>query len=154
MAFKGTRGVRLVVKVGNGASPEVFTALCTINAERGITFNAQTNDDTVPNCEDIEAIKFLSREKSSLSVDVTGGGKNNKPDNKILWDWWKSPDPRNCQVVLDDDDPANVITWEGAFHLTQYDLTGNDGEKVLSTITLASDGEVDAAFGANVGGGS
>lgn len=150
MAFKGTRGVRLVVKVGDGASPEVFAPLCTINAERGITFNAQTNDDTVPNCDEPEAIKFLSREKSSLSVDVTGGGKNNKTDNKKLWDWWKSPDPKNVQVVLDDDDPANVVTWEGAFHLTQYDLTGNDGEKVNSTMTLSSDGEVDATFGANI----
>lgn len=152
MAFKGTRGVRLVVKVGDGATPEVFTPLCTINAERGITFNAQTNDETIPNCADPEAIAFLSREKSSLSVDVTGGGKNNKEDNKTLWDWWKSPDPRNCQVVLTDPTPANEITWEGAFHLTQYDLTGNEGEKVGSTMTLASDGEVTATFGANVGG--
>jgi len=152
MAFKGTRGVRLVVKVGDGASPEVFTPLCTISAERGITFNAQTNDETIPNCDDPGAIAFLSREKSSLSVDVTGGGKNHKDDNKKLWDWWKSPEPKNVQVVLDDDVAANQITWEGAFHLTQYDITGAEGQKVASTMSLSSDGEVTATFGANVGG--
>lgn len=152
MAHEATRGVRLVIKVGDGASPEVFAPLCTINAERGITFNAQTNEDTVPNCDNPEAISWLAREKQSLSVDVTGGGKNHKSDNKKLWDWWKSPDPVNCQVVLDDPTPANVITFEGAFHLNQFDITGGEGQKVLSTMTLASDGEVTATFGANVGG--
>ncbi|WP_292052153.1 phage tail tube protein [Brevundimonas sp. UBA5866] len=151
-AVNSTRGVKLVVKVGNGASPEVFTKLCTINAERGITFNAQTNDATVPDCDDPDKIAWLAREKQSLSVDVTGGGMNHKSDNKKLWDWWRSEDSRNCQVILDDDDPANVITYEGAFHLTQFDMTGNVGEKVNSTMTLSSDGEVTATFGANVGG--
>lgn len=152
MAFKGTRGVRLVVKVGDGATPQVFKPLCTINAERGITFNAQTNDETISNCEDLDAIAWLVREKASLSVDVTGGGKNNKADNKIMWDWWKSPDPKDVQVVLDDEEVANQITWEGAFHLTQYDITGGEGQKVASTMSLSSDGEVTATFGANVGG--
>lgn len=152
MAFKGTRGVRLVVKVGNGATPEVFTPLCTINAERGITFNAQTNDETIPNCEDLDAIAWLVREKASLSVDVTGGGKSHKDDIKKLWDWWKSPESQNCQVVVDDDVVANQITFEGPFHLTQFDLNGGEGQKVASTMSLSSDGEVTATFGANVGG--
>lgn len=152
MAFKGTRGVRLVVKVGDGATPEVFTPLCTINAERGITFNAQTNDETNPNCEDLDAIAWLVREKASLSVDVTGGGKSHKDDVKKLWDWWKSPESKNCQVVVDDDVVANQITFEGPFHLNQFDLTGAEGQKMASTMALASDGEVTATFGANVGG--
>ncbi len=151
-AVNYTRGVKLVLKVGDGASPEVFTALCTINAERGITFNAQTNDATVPDCADLEAIAFLAREKQSLSVDFTGGGMSDKSNVKTLWDWWKAEEARNCQIVLDDDVAANVITFEGAFHLTQFDLTGNRGEKVQSTMTLASDGIIDATFGANVGG--
>lgn len=151
-AVNHTRGVKLVLKVGDGASPEVFTPLCTVNAERGITFNAQTNDATVPDCTDPDAIAFLAREKSSLSVDFTGGGMHHKNDTKKLWDWWKSPDSKNCQVVLDDDSAANVITYEGPFHLTQYDHTGNRGEKVSSTMTLASDGEVEAIFGSAVGG--
>ncbi|WP_436356418.1 phage tail tube protein [Brevundimonas sp. CEF1] len=152
MAFKGTRGVRLVVKVGDGATPEVFTPLCTINAERGITFNAQTNDETIPDCEDLDAIAWLVREKASLSVDVTGGGKSHKDDIKKLWDWWKSPESQNCQVVVDDDVVANQITFEGPFHLAQFDLNGAEGQKMASTMSLSSDGEVTATFGANVGG--
>jgi predicted secreted protein len=151
-AVNSTRGVKLVLKVGDGASPEVFTALCTINAERGLTFNAQTNDATIPDCADPDAIAFLAREKTSLSVDFTGGGMSDKSNVKTLWDWWESDESKNCQIILDDDNAANRVTFEGAFHLTQFDLTGNRGEKVNSTMTLASDGIVTAEFGANVGG--
>lgn len=151
-AVNYTRGVKLVVKVGDGASPEVFTRLCTINAERGITFNAQSNDATIPDCDDPDKMAWLAREISTLSVDVTGGGMAHKQDASKLWEWWSSGAAKNCQVILDDDTPANVITYEGAFYLTQYDHTGNVGEKVSSTMTLASDGEVTATFGANVGG--
>jgi len=151
-AVNYTRGVKLVLKVGDGASPGAFTALCTINAERGVTFNAQTNDATIPDCADLEAIAFLAREKQSLSVDFSGGGMSDKANVKTLWDWWVGEDSKNCQIVLDDDTAGNVITFEGAFHLTQFELSGNRGEKVTSTMTLASDGIVEATFGANVGG--
>jgi hypothetical protein len=152
-AVNSTRGVKLVVKkLNTSVSPHVYQQICTINAQRGITFNAQTNDETIPDCADPDAIAWISREKQSLSVDVTGGGMNNKTDNIILWNWWKSPDSEPCQIVLDDDDPDKVITWEGNFHLTQYDMTGDRGQKVASTMTLSSDGEVTADFGADVSG--
>lgn len=152
-AVNHTRGVKLVLKVGDGASPEVFTALCSINAERGVTFNAQTNDQTIPDCTDPDAMAWVSREVETLSLDVTGGGMLDKGNVKTMWDWWQSGDSRNCKVILDDDTAANVITWTGAFKLPTFDLTGNRGEKVQTSLSLSSDGEVTAVFGANVGGG-
>lgn len=149
-AVNYTRGVKLVLKVGDGESPEVFTALCTINAERGVSFDGQFRDETIPDCADPDLVAWVAREAESLSMSVTGGGMNAKEDNVTLWNWWSSGESKNCQVILDDDDAANRITWEGAFKLTQYELSGNRGEKVSSTITLASDGEVEATFGANV----
>ena len=151
-AVNNTRGVKLVLKVSQGGSPETFAAICTVNAERGVTFNAQTNDEPTIDCSNPDAIAFLVREKSTLSVDFTGGGQHHKNDTKIMWDWWKSPDAKNCQLILDDDDPDNVIIFEGAFHLTQFEITGNRGNKAQSSLALASDGEIEATFGSNVGG--
>lgn len=151
-AVKYTRGVKLVLKVGDGAEPEQFTALCSINAERGMTFDGTFRDEVVPDCEDPDLLAWVAREAESLSVGVTGGGMSDKNDIKRLWDWWKSGASKNCQLILDDPLPANVITWEGGFKLPSFDLSGNRGEKVASSITLSSDGEVDATFGANVGG--
>lgn len=151
-AVNYTRGVKLVLKVGDGASPEVFTALCTVNAERGVSFDGTFRDENVPDCNDPDLLAWVVREAESLSMGVTGGGMSHKNDVKRLWDWWKSGESKNAQVILDDDTPANVILWEGGWKLTNFDLNGNRGEKVASTLTLASDGEIEAEFGANVGG--
>ncbi|ADU12036.1 phage tail tube protein [Asticcacaulis excentricus] len=146
-----TRGVKLLIKIGNGASPtEVFTALCSINAQRGITFNSQTNDETVPDCTDLEKIAWIVREVESLSVEVSGGGKANKPDVPKLFNWWKSGESKNIQIILDDATAANVITFAGAFKLTSFEVTGDRGGKAELTMSLASDGEVTGTFGANV----
>lgn len=149
-AVNYTRGVKLLIKVSQGGSPETFAALCTVNADRGITFNAQTNDANIIDCLNPDALAWLSREKQSLSIDVTGGGMSHKNDVKKLWDWWEGEESKNCQIILDDDDTDNIVTFEGLFHLTQFDLTGTRGEKVQSTLTLSSDGEVTATFGSNV----
>lgn len=146
-----TRGVKLLVKKSQGGSPETFAALCTINADRGVTFTAETNDANIPDCDDPDAIAWIVREKVSLSIGVTGGGMSHKNDVAVLWDWFKNEESSNCQIVMDDATPGNVITFEGHFHLTQFELTGSRGDKVQSTITLASDGEIEGTFGANVG---
>lgn len=150
-AVNYTRGVKLVLKVET-AVPDTFAALCTINAERGVTFDGTFRDENVPDCADPDLLAWVVREAESLSMGVTGGGMSDKADVNRLWLWWKSGESKNVQIILDDDTPANVITWEGLFKLTSFDLNGNRGEKVASSLTLASDGEIGATFGANVGG--
>lgn len=150
---KTTRWSELVLKVGDGATPEVFTPVCTINAARGITFNANTTEDSIPDCDDLQKLQWLIREKVSLSVDVTGAGKVHKPDVKKFVDWQQSPHPKNCIVVLDDEDPGNVIQFEGAYHLTTFSMAGDPGSpSVTGDIALQSSGAVEATYGANVGG--
>lgn len=150
---KTTRWSELVLKVGDGATPEVFTPVCTINAARGITFNANTTEDSVPDCDDLQKLQWLIREKVSLSVDVTGSGKVHKPDVKKFVDWQQSPNPKNCIIVLEDEDVANLIQFEGAFHLGTFSMAGDPGSpSVTGDIALQSSGAVEATYGANVGG--
>lgn len=152
-AIKFTRWSKLVLLVGSGADPEVFTPICTINAARGITFNANVSEDSIPDCSDLEKLQWLLREKISLSADVTGSGKVNKPDVKTMFDWFSSPETRRCQVVLDDAVAANVIRFEGDYHLTTFSMAGDPGTPaVTGDIALSSSGEVEATYGANVGG--
>ncbi len=67
---------------------------------------------------------------------MTGGGTLHKDDDSMFFAWFKSEDPKNI-IVIDGN-----RKYEGAFHLTQYEKTGNLGEKVQVRITLVSDGEV------------
>lgn len=141
-AVKHASGVKLLLKVGNGASPEVFTALCTINAARSIKGTAQTNTFNIPDCADPEAIAWQTIEKVGLSYAVTGAGILNTPDVQDMTDWLASPDAKNCQIVIDVPSSDGGVIFEGPFQLTDFEITGDRGAKMQCTITLASDGEV------------
>lgn len=148
-----TRWSKLVLKVGDGASPEVFTALCSINAARNVNFTTNLTEEAIPDCSDLEAVMWLIREKVSVSVEAGGSGKVDKANVKTFADWVVDKDPKNCQLILDDPTPANVITFEGAFHLETFGMTGDPGSPTVSgEISLKSTGEVTGTYGANVGG--
>jgi len=153
-AVKTTRWSKLVLKVAlNEASPTAFTALCTINASRGISFTTNLTEEAIPDCEDMEKVMWLIREKVSMGADVSGGGKVDKTNVKPLFTWVTDKDTRRCQIILDDDVAANVITFEGDFHLETFSMTGDPGSPTVSgEIALKSSGEVEGTYGANVGG--
>ena len=149
--LKFTRWSRLVLKVLRPGSPQTFVPVCSINAARGINFNANVSEDSIPDCDDLEKLQWLIREKISLSADVTGSGKVHKQNVKGLFTWLTDADARTCQVVLDDPDPDNLITFEGDYHLTTFSMNGDPGTPTVSgDISLQSTGEVTATFGDNV----
>jgi predicted secreted protein len=142
-AVKNAKGVKLLLKVGDGGSPtENFATYCSVNAARGITFTAAANEINIPDCADPEKIAWLAREKSSLSVGVTGAGMLNTPDLGAFYDWLTSEDSRNVQMVVDVPGADGGVTFSGAFHLTEFAVTGDVGNRIQVSITLASDGEV------------
>lgn len=147
-----TRGVKLVLKIGDGAEPQVFAPWCSINAERGITFTNALTDEIIPDCVDPDKIAWLAREKVSRSMSFSGGGMLHKSDVKKAWDISEDEESVDFQVYLDDDLPANVIMWEGKFHMGEFGINGNRGEKAVFSADFSSDGAVEATFGANVGG--
>lgn len=140
--IKHARGVKLLIKVGDGASPEVFNIYCSINAERGITFTAGTNDQEVIDCADLEAIAWVLREKTNLSAAITGSGTVNTPDIEDFYDWLVSPESKNCKVILDVPSADGGVIFSGKFHMTEFSVTGNKGEKMQASISLSSDGEI------------
>lgn len=141
-AIKHARGVLLVLSVGNGASPEVFTPFCSINTTRELAFEAATNDFVAPDCSDMELVSWLAREKVSLASSFNGAGMLNTPDAEDLFDFLKDPDSRNCKITLDVPLAAGGVIWAGKYHLTTFNITGNTGEKMTANVALLSDGPV------------
>lgn len=141
---KHARGVKLLLKVGDGASPEQFTQFCSINADRGITFTAGTNDVDIPDCSDPDKLAWIAREKTNLAVTINGGGTLDTRDVASFFAWYESPEPKNCILVVDVPAAEGGLIWDGAFHLTEFSITGNRGEKMQAAVTLNSDGPVTA----------
>jgi len=141
-AVKHARGVKLLIKVGNGASPEVFATYCTINAARGITFSADTNDQIIPDCENPDAVAWVGREKVSLSSTISGAGMLNTPDVETFFNWLASEETKNVEVVVDVPSADGGVVFTGAYHLTSFEITGDRGAKMEASIELVSDGEI------------
>jgi len=139
---KYARGVKLLIMVGDGGSPEVFTAFCTINAARSVVGEAATNDFNIPDCEDPDALGWLVREKVSLQYTAQGAGILNTPDVQAFSDWLIDPDPRNCQIIVDVPAADGGVIFAGMFHLTHFEITGDRGNKMEATLNLISDGEI------------
>ncbi|RZJ44958.1 MAG: hypothetical protein EON87_08725 [Brevundimonas sp.] len=140
--IKHVRGVKLLIKVALPSAPTVFNTFCTINAERGITFAAGSNDQDVIDCADLEAVSWVLREKTNLSASITGSGTLNSPDVDTFYQWLTDQNSWNVKVILDVPGADGGVIFTGKFHNTEFSLTGNKGEKVQASISLSSDGAI------------
>lgn len=139
---KTLKGSKLLLLLGNGGDPtETFAAPCGLTS-RGINFSKATNDATVPDCDDPEAPSWQERSVVSLSGTISGSGVLALEAMPTWREFFFSTDSRNVRVKLDAPLADNGGYFEGAFHCTTFNVTGNVGEKIQVEIELQNDGEV------------
>lgn len=134
-------GSSLLIKIGDGASPEVFAHPCLINADRGIQFQSANSSEVIPDCADPEAPGWNQVTKDGLSAVVNGAGKlDNLLATLQAYDTWFRGDlTKNVRVYT-----GGVGYWEFAAKLTSWQITGSRGQKAEVNVTIESDGIVDA----------
>jgi predicted secreted protein len=140
-AVNAFKGQLMALQIGDGAEPEVFGPFCSINAERGISFTAETNDVALPDCTDLELVDWIAREKVSLSAGITGSGMLDKADVPKFYAFLADTESRGCRLTIPG--PGGTL-FAGKFHLTGFEITGARNERSTCSITLASDGPVTA----------
>lgn len=133
-------GTKLLIQVGDGAGPEVFTADCLINTERGIQFSADTKDFVVPDCTNPDDPAWKQVLKDGLSAAINGAGLLHTGSVETWFNWWKSKDTKNIRVKIDVAAAAGGGHWQGAFHLTSFEITGNRNELATVSVGLVSSG--------------
>jgi hypothetical protein len=136
------RGSKLLILLGDGATPtEAFVAPCAL-ATKGINFSSESNDFNVPDCSDPDAPTFVERVVSALSAGVDGSGTLAMESLSTWWDWWVSGEPKNIRVKVD------ALLAEGGGHwamsavLTSFNVGGNNGELATVEVGIASNGEI------------
>jgi predicted secreted protein len=131
-------GTKLLILVGDGATPEVFSQPCGLTT-RGITFNASTNSTLIPDCDDPEAPAWEAKDVNALSAQVSGSGVMAVESFDTWNDWFQAAEAKNCQITLDD---PSLGHWQGQFILTSLKYNGQRGNKVLLDITMDNNGAV------------
>lgn len=140
-------GSKIMIKVGDGADPEVFAHPCLINASRSIQTSATTVDSVIPDCADQEAPAWTEREKDALSVTITGEGVMDASSTDEYYAWLTQAAAKNIQAVVNNGGGANEYTLSGQFHLTEFQISGERKERAQVSITLVSTGPITGASG-------
>ena len=131
-------GARVLIQIGDGASPETFAHPCLINAARNIEMTVATVESVIPDCANQEAPAWVQHDKNSLSVSITGEGVMDAAAAEEYVNWFKSPDPKNVRAVINNGGTGQTLT--GQFHLTSLSVGGPREERVTASLTLQSTG--------------
>jgi predicted secreted protein len=139
---KTVKGTKVRLLQGDGATPtEAFTAFCGLTA-RSINFQTNTNETQVPDCDDPDAPQWRELAKSGRFVSVSGSGVLDMDALERYQEAYDSPDSVNYRIEIAVPALDNGGHWAGAFMVTNFTVTGNDGELAQVELTLESDGPV------------
>jgi len=133
------KGGKIRVLLGDGASPEVFSAPCGFTS-RSITLSKALNDFQLPDCDDPDAISWLGRDASSLSMTVGGEGVLASESVETWLDAWEDTD--SISVKIEWEFPSKTITWTGAMHLESFEVAGENSIRATANVSMQSDGEM------------
>jgi hypothetical protein len=131
-------GTKLLILVGDGASPEVFAEPCGLTT-KSFDLAASTNTTLIPDCDDPEAPAWEAKDVNSLSATVSGTGVMAVESFEKWNDWFMEAQSRSAQIKLDS---ADLGHYAGTFILSAFKLGGTRGQKVTVDITLVNDGAV------------
>jgi len=125
------------VELGDGETPEVFTAPCGFLA-RALNQSKNLSEIDIPDCTDEDAPSWVGREVRSMTWNVSGEGV--LPEESIEeWEaFWDSSTSRSVKVTLEY--PTTQVVKTGKAHLETYNQTVNRGEKLSKNIVLQGDG--------------
>lgn len=129
------KGRTLLIKIGDGASPEVFSNLCGLTT-RSFNLSAEAVDTTTPDCENPgNAVQrttvpgIVNREFSGQGRFVSGAVAS------VLMGHVNAATVFNAQVVV-----PGLGTYEGSFMCSEFEFSGEmQGNMEFSATFMAAD---------------
>lgn len=133
------KGGKVRVLLGDGASPEVFTAPCGLTS-RSITLTKALNDFQIPDCDDPDAVDWLGRDAVSLAMSISGEGVLANESVDAWLEAWESVDPVNVRVEWEF--PTRTIVWNGSMHIESFEVGAQNAQRATANVSLQSDGQM------------
>ncbi|MGA0849889.1 MAG: phage major tail protein, TP901-1 family [Chthoniobacterales bacterium] len=131
-------GRALLVKIGDGASPEVFSNLCGLNS-KAMTINNSSIDVTTPDCSTPGGALWTETLNGLKNVSITGDGFFEDSASEL----------RMNTVAMAADNVCNFTvtvpafgTYAGAFRIASLEFGGETEGGVTYSLSLESTGAV------------
>ncbi|TPJ76192.1 hypothetical protein FJ422_30365 [Mesorhizobium sp. B2-6-3] len=131
------KGGKVKVMLGDGASPELFAVPCGFTS-RSMTLTKALNEFQLPDCDDPDAIDWLGRDATSLSMSISGEGVLASESVETWLDAWESVDSMHVKVEWEF--PTKTITWTGSMHIETFAATAPNAQRATANVSMQSDG--------------
>lgn len=136
------KGGKVKVLLGNTAQPIVYSAPCGFT-QRSVAINKGLEEVQLPDCDDPDAMSWLGRDATSLSMTVGGEGLLAAESVDVWLAAVESEESTPVKVIWEF--PAKTITWTGKMHVESFEIGAEDKKRVTSTVSLQSDGKMTRA---------
>lgn len=136
-------GEQLILQIGNGATPEVFTAVCTINTTRSLDLIGNATSQELADCVTPSNPATTVRQIKSTDLKFTGAGITDAPSfNTTLLPWWQAGTAKNCKVVQNRTGANGGFTFSLPMVVTALNTGGPRGDQQSFTGTFEAAGAI------------
>ena len=131
-------GRALLVKIGDAASPEVFSNLCGLNS-KSLTINNSSIDVTTPDCTSPEGALWTETLSGLKNLAVSGDGffEDSTAEARMNTVAMAADNSVNIEIVVPD-----FGTYAGAFRISSLEFGGETEGGVTYSLSLESNGAV------------
>lgn len=127
-------GEQLIIQQGNGATPEVFTALCTINTTRSLDLTANATSALLADCVTPSNPAITARQVASVDMKFTGAGVADAVSAQALMSTFLAGATKNYKIVQNRTGAQGGFTFSLPMVITNMQLSGDRGN-VAQTFT-------------------
>lgn len=134
------RGTYFSLMMGNGAGPEVFTALCGLST-RDFTDQVNKNDQFTKDCAEPEDVPIRRIIPTGRQWDISAEGTLNRANLASIQAAIMAT--KNYRFIFTEpaDDFVYQGYWQGAAMITSMKINAADDNFAQITLTIESDGE-------------
>ena len=140
MATTTVKFSSVLIKKGDGASPEVFAQPCLINGSKAIQIIANYSDDIVPDCDNPDNPAQILRNADSISVEISGAGKLHQDDAKTYVDLALGGAAANFQIDVGTAGATGAFRIAAPFVVTNFSIDTERPNTAECTVSLSSSG--------------
>jgi predicted secreted protein len=130
-------GMRTVIKVGDGGSPETFTTIARVTDISGPTITVNTADVTNRDSQGWTDVIATTKSAGEVSFDIILDPA--EPTHALLRQLVDTGQLRNFKLVLAD----GVTAWQLRGYVTSYEVNSALDDAMRASITIAVTGRPD-----------
>ena len=140
-----TAGETLLIKIGDGGSPENFNHSCSINTSRSFTITANESSVEVADCTTPSNPAYVARKVKSTDITVEGAGTYDAASEYALLTWALAGTAKNCKISQTNSGALGGFTITVPMILSSLGASGERGDFLSSQMSLKQAGKATLA---------